>query len=154
MGCSTGSSRIRAAIIGDVHEDGRFLYPGTGRADETGSGAAKGTKLNVNLPPGAGDREFVEAFEGVEALLRVHRPDLILLQVGADGLRGDPLTQLEYSAAAHAHASSRLHSLAHELCGGRLVAMGGGGYDPDNVKEAWSAVVSELSGMGKPRRTV
>jgi acetoin utilization protein AcuC len=137
------------AIIGDIHEDGRFLYPGTGRPDEIGSGEARGTKLNVCLPPGAGDAEFIEAFRGVEELLRSHPPDIILLQCGADGLGGDPLTNLEYSEAAHAHASRRLHLLSHEVCSGRLVAMGGGGYDPDNVKGAWSAVVAELAGIAK-----
>lgn len=137
------------ATIGDIHEDGRFLYPGTGSAAETGSGGAVGTKLNVPLPPGSGDGEFLEAFDRVEKFVREAGPDLILLQCGADGLSGDPLTHLEYSAHAHEHASSRLHALAHELCGGRIVAMGGGGYDPVNVRDAWSAVVTELSGRGR-----
>jgi acetoin utilization protein AcuC len=137
------------AIIGDIHEDGRFLYPGTGTATETGSGDAEGTKMNIPLPPGAGDREFVEAFGRIERFVRGFRPDLILLQCGADGLAGDPLAHLEYSSAAHARASSRLHSLAHEVCGGRILAMGGGGYDPYNVRAAWSAVVRELSRRGE-----
>jgi acetoin utilization protein AcuC len=49
------------AIIADTHEDGRFLYPGTGHREETGEGAAAGTKLNIPLPPGAGDEAFYEA---------------------------------------------------------------------------------------------
>ncbi|MGA2663496.1 MAG: acetoin utilization protein AcuC [Nitrososphaerales archaeon] len=138
-------------IIGDVHEDGRFLFPGTGRTGETGRGEAAGTKLNLPLPPGAGDSEFVGAFQRVEELVRRSRPDLILLQCGADGLEGDPLTHLAYSPAAHAHATSRLHSLAHEVCGGRIIAMGGGGYEPANVLSAWSAVVRGLSENGMPR---
>ena len=139
------------AIIGDIHEDGRFLFPGTGSAAETGKGAAQGTKMNVPLPPGAGDGEFIEAFRAVEEFVARLGPDLILLQCGADGLRGDPLTHLEYSAAAHAYASSRLHSLAHRVCGGRILAMGGGGYQPANVLAAWSAVVNELSGRERPQ---
>ncbi|MGD0636446.1 MAG: acetoin utilization protein AcuC [Nitrososphaerales archaeon] len=132
-------------IIGDIHEDGRSLYPGTGSAGETGAGEAAGTKLNIPLPPGAGDVEFVEAFNRVEEFVGSFRPGLILLQCGADGLRGDPLTHLKYTSAAHAHAARSLHRLAHRVCGGRLLAMGGGGYDPANVRDAWSAVVKEMS---------
>lgn len=139
------------AIIADIHEDGRFLYPGTGGASENGRGEAAGTKLNIPLEPGAGDPEFIEAFKKVEEFVGSFRPGLILLQCGADGLGGNPLAHLEYSSAAHAYASSRLHRLAHEVCGGRILAMGGGGYDPANVKAAWSAVVGALSVPGRPR---
>ena len=47
-----------AVIFADLHEDGRYLYPGTGMAEEIGRGAARGTKLNVPLPPGADDSVF------------------------------------------------------------------------------------------------
>ena len=144
-----GFETDQRVIIGDVHEDGRFLFPGTGSEDETGKGEAKGTKLNVPLRPGAGDEEFIRAFDRVEEFVRGFGPSLILLQCGADGLMGDPITNLHYSAAAHAYASKRMHALAHEACGGRILAMGGGGYDPVNVREAWSAVVRELSGPPK-----
>ncbi len=50
-------------IVVDIHEDGRFLYPGTGHARETGKGDATGTKLNLPLPPGAGDEAFFAAWE-------------------------------------------------------------------------------------------
>jgi len=132
-------------IIGDIHEDGRFLYPGTGSAAETGRDGGLGTKLNIPLPPAADDAEFIRAFDRVEQFIRGFGPELILFQCGADGLKGDPLTQLEYTSAAHAHASKKLHALAHDICGGRILAMGGGGYDPANVRAAWSAVVRELS---------
>lgn len=48
-------------IFVEIHEDGRFLYPGTGHANETGKGAAEGSKLNLPLRPGAGDDEFFAA---------------------------------------------------------------------------------------------
>jgi len=137
-------------IVGDIHEDGRSLYPGTGRATETGLGDAEGTKLNIPLPAGAGDAEFIEAFDRLESFVRDFRPALILLQCGADGLSGDPLTHLEYSSAAHAYASRSLHRLAHDVCAGRILAMGGGGYNPANVRAAWSAVTMELAGSGTP----
>ncbi len=131
-------------IIGDIHEDGRFLYPGTGFANECGKDEALGTKLNIPLPPGSGDEKFIEAFDQVEKFVRDSKPEFIFLQCGADGLSGDPITQLRYSSKAHAHAARKLHEMSHELCGGRLLAMGGGGYNPRNVKSAWIAVAQEL----------
>ena len=129
-------------IIADVHEDGRYLYPGTGSAEETGKGAARGTKLNVPMPPGAIDRDFMRAWDDIEAFLRRHQPQLILLQCGADCLAGDPLTHLKFTPAVHRHAARRLCSLAGG--DGRLLAMGGGGYDLDNLSQAWSGVVETL----------
>lgn len=133
-------------FIADIHEDGRFLYPGTGFAAETGIGKAKGTKLNIPLPPRSGDEAFFDAFKKVEEFVLGSKPDFILLQCGADGLRGDPLTHLNYSSNAHAFAAKRLHKIAHEICGGKILAMGGGGYNAENVSNAWMAVVKELCG--------
>ena len=129
----------------DVHEDGRFLYPGTGTRSETGRGAAAGTKLNLPMLPGAGDAEFMTAFEEVEALVEAQRPELILLQCGADSLAGDPITHLAYTEAAHAHAAARLRALAERHSQGRLLAMGGGGYNRRNLARAWTRVVEALT---------
>ena len=125
----------------DIHEDGRYLYPGTGAADETGRGPAQGTKLNIPLPPGAGDDAFWPAWERVEAYLEARRPEFILFQCGADSLEGDPITHLRYTEEAHAHAAARLASVADRLCEGRLLAVGGGGYNRRNLARAWSRVV-------------
>ncbi len=131
-----------AVIFADIHEDGHHLYPGTGHRSETGSGAAKGTKLNLPVPPGADDGLFMEQWPLVEDLLRRHKPQFVLLQCGADSLAGDPITHLRLTQAAHAHAAERLCALADELCDGRLLAMGGGGYNRRNLALAWSAVLS------------
>ncbi len=131
-------------IFADIHEDGRYLYPGTGYPEETGIGVARGTKLNLPLPPGAGDREFFAAWEMVMEHLQRHRPDFILFQCGADSLRGDPLAHLNLTPAAHAHAARSLNRLAQETCGGRLMVFGGGGYKLSNLAPAWCAVLSEL----------
>lgn len=128
-------------IFADTHEDGRYLYPGTGARTETGRGAAAGTKLNLPLPPGAGDAEFFAAWDEIEAHLDALRPEFILFQCGADSLAGDPITHLRFTEAAHAHAARRLVALARRHAGGRLVATGGGGYNRDNLGRAWSAVV-------------
>lgn len=138
--------------IVDFHEDGRFLYPGSGGVQETGQGAAAGTKLNIPMPPGAGDALFLRLWETAERFLREARPEFVLLQCGADGLAGDPLTDLRYSAAVHAHVARRLCALADECCAGRLVALGGGGYDPHNIGAAWGAVVAAMLEVGGRER--
>jgi acetoin utilization protein AcuC len=131
-------------MIADLHEDGRFLYPGTGSAEETGRGAAQGTKLNIPMPPEAGDDAFREAWGRVESLVEQFRPEFILFQCGADSIAGDPITHLAYTPAAHRHAAAGLCRLAERHCSGRLLAMGGGGYNRQNLALAWSAVLETL----------
>ncbi|MDE2305040.1 MAG: acetoin utilization protein AcuC [Gammaproteobacteria bacterium] len=128
-------------IIADLHEDGRFLYPGTGTRAETGRGAAAGTKLNLPLPPGARDEQFHAAWAEVEAFLERHPSEFILFQCGADSLAGDPITHLELTEAAHRHAASRLCEIAAAQGHGRVLGMGGGGYDRRNLARAWTGVV-------------
>ena len=128
-------------IFADIHEDGRYLYPGTGATEETGTGPARGTKLNVPLAPGADDAEFRMAWRRVEAFLDAAEPEFILFQCGADSLEGDPITHLCYSEQAHADAAATLCRLADKHCGGRLVGTGGGGYNRQNLARAWTRVV-------------
>jgi acetoin utilization protein AcuC len=131
-------------IVVDIHEDGRFLYPGTGHADECGSGAAVGTKLNLPLQPGASDAEFREVWQVAEEFLREQAPQFILCQCGVDSLAGDPLAHLSLSPSSHAYATQRLCRMANELCLGRLMVFGGGGYNLHNIAQGWSTVLEEL----------
>ncbi len=129
-------------FIADIHQDGRTLYPGTGHAAETGKGEAAGTKLNLPLPAGADSDVFRAAWERAEAFIDAAEPEFILLQCGADSIAGDPLTALEFSPEDHGHAAARLVALAEKHANGRLVALGGGGYNRANIGAAWSAVVN------------
>jgi len=132
-------------IFADIHEDGRYLYPGTGAAHETGRGKAKGTKLNIPLAPGDGDEAFSAAWPRVLAHLRRFEPQFLLFQCGADGLDGDPLAHLRYSPQVHALATRSLCHLAGEYSAGRLMVFGGGGYNRYNLAQAWCAVLRELA---------
>ncbi|MCH8308226.1 MAG: acetoin utilization protein AcuC [Proteobacteria bacterium] len=132
-------------IIADIHEDGRFLYPGTGCAEETGKGRAKGTKLNIPMPPGAGDSEFEVAWARVVSHIDDAAPEFIIFQCGADSLAGDPITHLRYTEAAHAGAATDLCELADRHCSGRIVATGGGGYNLHNLARAWTRVVESFA---------
>jgi acetoin utilization protein AcuC len=131
-------------IFADIHEDGRYLYPGTGAASETGAGKAKGTKLNIPLEPGADDAAFQRAWVRVEEFVRAGRPEFIILQAGADSVAGDPITHMRFSPAAHAHAAARLCELADEFCQSRIIGLGGGGYNRANLAAAWTRVVQAM----------
>ena len=131
-------------VIVDVHEDGRFLYPGTGHFEEQGEGSAHGTKLNLPLRPGATDEAFLELWQPAEAFLEAARPDIVLLQCGADCLRGDPLTHLCLSRQIHERVARFLVGLSQRHAQGRLIAFGGGGYDLGNLAQAWTTVLRTL----------
>ena len=131
-------------IFADIHEDGNYLYPGTGAAYETGKGKAEGVKLNIHMPTGAGDKDFFAAWEKVEAHLKKFRPEFFILQCGADSIADDPLAHLRYTPAAHAHAAKRLCALAREFAKGRFMAFGGGGYNRANLAKAWNGVLKEM----------
>jgi len=131
-------------IVADIHEDGRYLYPGTGSVDETGQGAAKGTKLNVPLPPYANDTDFFNVWPFVEDFVRRGKPEIIILQAGADSLQGDPITHMAFTPSAHAHAASQLNRLADELCNGHFIALGGGGYNRNNLALGWNEVIKAM----------
>ena len=131
-----------------MHESGLTLFPGTGFADETGRGDAVGSSVNVALPAGTGDAGWLRAFHAVvPPLLRAFRPQVLVTQHGCDTHVLDPLAHLFMSVDGQRVAYRALHELAHELCGGRWVALGGGGYEPVQVvPRAWTHLLAEAAG--------
>lgn len=131
-------------IFADIHEDGRYLYPGTGSEEEVGTGAARGSKLNIPVPPGADDKVFAAEWPRVLEHLRRFEPEFILLQAGADSVEGDPITHMRFTAGVHERAARDLARLAEDLGHGRVLGTGGGGYNRINLAQAWSGVVQGL----------
>jgi acetoin utilization protein AcuC len=131
-------------IIADLHEDGHFLYPGTGAVTETGRQKAVGTKLNVPMPMGADDATFDKMWKTVQEFIADAEPEFVLFQCGADSVQGDPITHMAYTSHAHARVTADLCKLADQHCEGRLLALGGGGYNLDNIAAAWCAVVQTM----------
>ena len=132
-------------VFVDIHEDGRFLFPGTGQREEIGIGPGEGMKLNIPLHPGAGDEEFFEAWAECEAFLADARPEFYIFVAGADSLAGDPLTHLQYSENAHGYAARAICRMADQHAEGRVLGLGGGGYNRRNLAAAWSRVVAEFA---------
>jgi acetoin utilization protein AcuC len=131
----------------DFHETGRVLFPGTGEVPEIGAGDGQGLKVNVPLPPGAGDDAFRPLFQRiVPAMIRAYRPELIVLQNGVDAHVGDGLGHLQYTARSYHEALTTLEGLADEVAGGRLLVTGGGGYNARNVALVLAGAGASLAG--------
>ncbi len=135
----------------DFHQDGRTLFPGTGFPHEVGREDGAGLKVNVPLPPGAGDEALLPIFRRVvPPLLRWFRPNVIVLQHGVDGHYGDELARLQYSPVAYAEVDRTILELSQELSGGRLLVTGGGGYRPESVSRVLARTGAILAGLPVP----
>ncbi|KZE52439.1 histone deacetylase [Brevibacillus parabrevis] len=130
-----------------IHETGKYLFPGTGNLSERGDGSGYGFSVNVPLDAFTEDDSFLEVYgELVSKLARGFKPDVILTQNGCDAHTFDPLTHLSCSMRIYQDIPRLAHRLAHELCDGRWIAVGGGGYDIWRVvPRAWTLVWSEMS---------
>lgn len=125
-----------------VHEERR--WPFTGALEEEAAGSA----FNLPVPRGFNDTEMRAVLEGlILPRLRAFRPDVIVLQCGADGVEEDPMSRLALSNNAHLAVVAALVPLAP-----RLVVLGGGGYNPWSVARLWTAVWGLLSGRAIPER--
>jgi acetoin utilization deacetylase AcuC-like enzyme len=137
-----------------LHETGRRLFPGTGFSDELGHARGRGYSINLPVEPYTEDDDWLE---GLEVLVRPvaewFGPDLVVSQHGSDSHAWDPLTHLRLSTHAYLRQARLAHELAHQLAGGRWVALGGGGYDWLRVvPRSWAIVWGEMTGRGLPAR--
>jgi acetoin utilization protein AcuC len=134
----------------DFHQDGRTLFPGTGTIDEVGVGDGAGLKVNVALPPGAGDEALVPLARSlVPSLLEEFRPDLLLVQHGIDGHWGDPLARLQYTPTGYSAVDALLLAVARRLALPTVVT-GGGGYRPASVARALARAGRTFAGLALP----
>ncbi len=131
-----------------LHESPLTLFPGTGRASETGGAGADGYAVNVALPAGTRDAGWLRAFHAVvPPLLRAFRPQFLVSQHGCDTHWKDPLANLELTIDAQRAAHAAIHQLAHETAGGRWLLTGGGGYEVVQVvPRTWTHLLAEASG--------
>ncbi|HEW79619.1 MAG TPA: acetoin utilization protein AcuC [Phycisphaerales bacterium] len=124
------------------HQNPRTLFPGTGFENEIGTGQGKGHCVNVPLPIGTYDQAYIKAFETIALpLLAAYNPDVIVFELGADGLAGDPLAHLCLTNNTYADIIEHLLSFDKPI-----LATGGGGYNIDNTIKAWALAWSTLAG--------
>jgi acetoin utilization protein AcuC len=131
-----------------LHESPLTLFPGTGFPDETGGPGAAGHAVNVALPTGTDDAGWLRAFHAVvPPVLRAFRPQVLVTQCGADTYRHDPLANLRVSVDGQRATYLALRDLADELCDGRWLATGGGGYALfECVPRAWTHLLAIVTG--------
>jgi acetoin utilization deacetylase AcuC-like enzyme len=121
------------------------LYPGTGRAEETGVGAGRGTTLNFPLPAGSGRREILGAVAGPLArAMKKFRPELVLISAGFDSREGDLLGRFTLTDDDFAALTAAAMAMADEYANGRLVSVLEGGYTLSGLASAAAAHVATL----------
>ncbi len=128
-----------------LHENPKLLFPGTGFADEIGTGEGKGYCVNVPLPVGTYDEAYMKAFnEIVPPLIHFYDADVIVLELGADALAGDPLAHLQLTNNVYADVLYKVMGF-----GKPILMTGGGGYHVENTVRAWSLAWSVLCGSDR-----
>ena len=129
-----------------LHEDGRYLFPGTGFPEDSGAGKGKGYAVNLPFAPGTGDEVFVWAFSQlVPPLVEKFNPDVLVTQVGADTMATDPLTHFLLTTNGFEAAVK-----AYKKMNRPWVAMGGGGYDVAKTARCWALAFGVMSGINLP----
>jgi len=124
------------------HQNPKTLFPGTGFENEIGTGQGKGYCVNVPLPVGTYDEAYLKAFETIVLpLTRAYNPDVIVFELGADALAGDPLANLHLTNNVYADIINHLMSFNKPI-----VATGGGGYNVENTVRAWALAWSIFCG--------
>jgi acetoin utilization protein AcuC len=132
-----------------IHQTPLTLFPGTGFPEETGGpGAALGSAVNLALPNGTDDSGWLRAFDAVvPSVLRAFQPEILVTQCGCDSHHEDPLADLALTVDGQRAAYRAVHDLAHELCEGRWIVLGGGGYGLVRcVPRSWTHLLAEAAG--------
>jgi acetoin utilization deacetylase AcuC-like enzyme len=121
------------------------LYPGTGARSARGRGEGTGFTLNVPMPAGCGEAEYLEVFDDQFApALRDYRPELVLVSAGFDAHRDDPLAGMMLTTEAYGVLGRRIRGWTEDLCQGRSIWCLEGGYDLDALGPSVAGVVTEL----------
>ena len=121
------------------------LYPGTGRHTEVGEGAARGTTVNIPVPPGATGDVYLYAFDELVApIAERFQPTWVLVSAGFDAHRNDPITELALAAGDYGPLTARVLSL---VPAGRRLVMLEGGYDLDALTLSSATVLRQLAGV-------
>lgn len=125
--------------------DGRF-FPGTGALEERGEGPGRNFAINFPLPRYTTDELYLPALDVAIQTIEQYQPQAIIVQFGVDGHFSDKMVGLKLSTHTYEAVIQKTHALAHRVCNGRLIVVGGGGYEPETVARCWAILVANLSG--------
>jgi len=122
------------------------LYPGTGRADETGAGSAVGTTMNFPLPAGSGRRQILGAVQGaLMPAMERFQPELVLISAGFDSRSGDLLGRFTLTDEDFSDLTRAVMEIADRSAAGRVVSVLEGGYNLSGLASAARAHVEALA---------
>jgi len=125
-----------------LHESGKTLFPGTGFEDEIGTGDGKGYSVNIPFVVGTYDEAYLNAYNSLAVpLIEVFDPDVIVFELGADALAGDPLANLRLTNNAYVEIIKSILSFEKPV-----LMTGGGGYHILNTIRAWALAWTVLCG--------
>ncbi|MDA8166103.1 MAG: histone deacetylase [Desulfobacteraceae bacterium] len=131
-----------------LHEHPTFSFPGTGWAEDTGSGAGRGTTLNLPLPPGTGDAIVLALLRGrVASAIERFRPDGLIVAAGFDGAAEDDMSGLSYSPALFRDLGRLTAAWAEQYCQGRVLSLLEGGYHLESLARGVEAYLGGLAGV-------
>ncbi len=120
-------------------------YPGSGTAQEIGQGPGKGFTLNLPMPAGAGDAEYIQAMSAsLVPAANEFSPDLVLISAGFDAHQADPLSALNVTNQGFSELTKIVMRIADTNCDGRLISVLEGGYDLQALGEAVAAHLKAL----------
>jgi acetoin utilization deacetylase AcuC-like enzyme len=132
-------------FFASIHEHPQYLFPGTGWPGEKGRGSGDGLTLNLPMPPGSGDEDYLRAFETkLIPALDAYRPEFLLLSTGFDAASGESLAHMELSPRSFGVITRTLVDVAHRWGGGRIVSVLEGGYEAENLEACGVAHVRAL----------
>jgi len=127
-----------------LHQDPSSCYPGTGWAQETGNGKGKGCTLNLPMPPGSGDKEYLEAMESIEKAMNHFKPQFVLISAGFDAHMADPLAHIRLTKKGYESLTQGVKDIAESHAQGRIVSVLEGGYNMEALKESLEAHITVL----------
>ena len=122
------------------------FYPGTGAANELGTGGGRGFTKNIPMPGGTGDADYLRAVEDdIVRIIDDYRPDAILLSSGFDAHRRDPLGGMRVTERAYGEITRRIVEVADRHAHGRVLSLLEGGYDMEGLAASVDEHVRALS---------
>ena len=121
------------------------FYPGTGDVGEIGRGRGEGSTVNLPLPAGSGDAEYIAAFQRtLVPLVQAWRPEMILLSCGFDAHEDDPLAAMQLTRDGYTALAAIVREQADDVCDGRLAVILEGGYSLSGLEQGTGAVLDVL----------
>ncbi|BBU22603.1 histone deacetylase [Mycobacterium xenopi] len=111
------------------------FYPGTGAANDVGTGRGQGYTINIPLPAGSGDSNYAMVFDQIVwPAAERFAPELILVSVGFDAYWADPLAAMRLTLNGYSRLAEEVIGMARRWCAGKIVFALEGGYDLDALR--------------------